>query len=50
MTRGRYRLTVYAWDWKGNTSALDYWFTFPLASAATIPLNEFGSLNPQYDP
>lgn len=23
---GRYRLTVYAWDWAGNTSALDYWF------------------------
>jgi len=20
---GRYRLTVYAWDWTGNTSALD---------------------------
>ena len=50
MSRGRYRLIVYAWDWKGNTSALDYWFTFPLASAATIPLHEFGPLNPHYDP
>ena len=26
---GRYRLTVYAWDWTGHTSALDYWFTAP---------------------
>ena len=26
LPRGRYRLTVYAWDWVGNTSALDYWF------------------------
>ena len=29
--RGRYRLTVYAWDWAGNTSARDYWFSVPLA-------------------
>ena len=51
MGRGRYRLTVYAWDWKGNTSALDYWFTFPLASAASVPqTQEFGPLNPQYEP
>jgi hypothetical protein len=50
MSRGRYRLTVYAWDWKGNTSALDYWFNFPLAAAATVPLNEFGPLSPQYEP
>jgi hypothetical protein len=51
MSRGRYRLTVYAWDWKGNTSALDYWFTVPLGSAATVPLmKELGPLNPQYEP
>jgi hypothetical protein len=34
---GRYRLTVYAWDWAGNTSALDYWFHAPLAGAARAP-------------
>jgi hypothetical protein len=28
---GRYRLTIYAWDWAGNTSARDYWFNVPLA-------------------
>src|SRR5205823_3663993 len=31
LPRGRYRLTVYAWDWAGNTSALDYWIELPLA-------------------
>jgi hypothetical protein len=31
LPRGRYRLTVYAWDWKGNTSALDYWIKVPFA-------------------
>ena len=50
MSRGRYKLTVYAWDWKGNTSALDYWFNFPLGSAASVPATEFGPLNPQYEP
>ena len=50
MTRGRYKLTIYAWDWKGNTSALDYWFNFPLGSAASVPATEFGPLNPQYEP
>jgi hypothetical protein len=34
---GRYRLTVYAWDWAGNTSALDHWFPVPLAHAAQAP-------------
>jgi hypothetical protein len=34
---GRYRLTVYAWDWAGNTSALDYWFHAPLAAADRAP-------------
>ena len=24
---GHYRLTVYAWDWAGNTSARDHWFS-----------------------
>jgi hypothetical protein len=50
MSRGRYKLTVYAWDWKGNTSALDYWFNFPLASSASMLPSEFGPLNPQYEP
>jgi hypothetical protein len=50
MRPGRYKLTVYAWDWKGNTSALDYRFNFPLGSAASVPVNEFGPLNPQYEP
>ncbi len=45
---GRYRLTVYAWDWANNTSALDYWFHVPLAAAAS-PATEFGPLNPQFD-
>jgi hypothetical protein len=31
LASGRYRLTVYAWDWAGNTSALDYWIRIPLA-------------------
>lgn len=46
---GRYRLTVYAWDWADNTSALDYWFNVPLAHAASRPSEEFGPLNPQFD-
>jgi hypothetical protein len=45
---GRYRLTVYAWDWKGNTSALDYWFKFPLANAASASW-EFGPLATKFD-
>jgi hypothetical protein len=43
---GRYRLTVYAWDWAGNTSALDYPLTLPLAHAASAP---FGPLAPVFD-
>ena len=31
LPRGRYRLTVYAWDWADQTSALDDWFRVPLA-------------------
>jgi hypothetical protein len=50
MSPGRYRLTVYAWDFAGNTSALDYWFHFPSAAAASIPANEFGALDPHFDP
>jgi hypothetical protein len=46
---GRYRLTVYAWDWVGNTSALDYWFKAPLAHAAASPRAEFGPLSPRFD-
>jgi hypothetical protein len=43
---GRYRLTVYAWDWAGNTSALDYPLSIPLAHAAATA---FGPLNTQFD-
>ncbi len=49
LPRGRYRLTVYAWDWAGNTSALDYAFTIPLAHAAGAPRPEFGPLDAQFD-
>ena len=48
LRRGRYRLAVYAWDWAGNTSALDYWFTTPVAKAAHAPA-EFGPLSPRFD-
>jgi len=50
MSRGRYRLTIYAWDFAGNTSALDYWFNFPLASSGSASAAEFGPLDPKYDP
>jgi hypothetical protein len=50
MKPGHYKLTVYAWDWKGNTSALDYWFNFPLGATASAARDEFGPLNPKYDP
>jgi hypothetical protein len=46
LPRGRYRLTVYAWDWANNTSALDYSFNVPLAGAAAAP---GGPLQPQFD-
>jgi hypothetical protein len=47
---GRYRLTVYAWDWAGNTSALDDWITLPLARRATAPAAaEFGRLDAHAD-
>jgi hypothetical protein len=47
---GRYRLTVYAWDWVGNTSALDYWIELPLGAAAADAGAEFGPLAPHFDP
>lgn len=50
MRAGNYRLTVYAWDFAGNKSALDYRFKFPLASSASANADEFGPLNAQYDP
>ena len=50
MSPGRYRLTIYAWDFAGNTSALDYWFHFPLASSASVNAQEFGPLDPNFDP
>lgn len=34
---GRYRLSVYAWDWAGNTSALDDWLTLPLRHPQRAP-------------
>jgi hypothetical protein len=37
LARGRYRLSVYAWDWTGRSSALDHWITLPLAHAAAAP-------------
>ena len=47
---GRYRLAVYAWDWAGNTSALDDWITLPLSRAATAAAAaEFGPLVPHPD-
>lgn len=50
LPRGRYRLTVYAWDWAGNTSALDDWITLPLGRGATAAATgEFGPLNAQFD-
>jgi hypothetical protein len=46
---GRYRLAVYAWDWAGNRSALDYWIKLPLGRAATPPAAEFGPPRPRFD-
>ncbi|MFL5822400.1 MAG: hypothetical protein ACJ764_03050 [Solirubrobacteraceae bacterium] len=48
LRRGRYRLAVYAWDWTGKTSALDYWFRAPLAHGASSA-GEFGPLSPPFD-
>lgn len=45
---GSYRLTIYAWDWAGNTSARDDWIRVPLAGAADAA-TEFGPLNPRFD-
>jgi hypothetical protein len=45
---GRYRLTVYAWDWANNASALDYWFKVPLAATAARG-SETSPLNPKFD-
>jgi hypothetical protein len=50
MSPGRYRLTIYAWNFAGNTSALDYWFKFPSASSASVNAHEFGPLDPNFDP
>jgi hypothetical protein len=46
---GRYRLTVYAWDWAGNTSALDYPLRIPLGPAAAASNAETGPLAPKFD-
>lgn len=37
LPRGRYWFTVYAWDYAGNTAALDAPLTLPLAHAAAAP-------------
>jgi hypothetical protein len=49
LAHGRYRLTVYAWDWAGNTSALDYRFKIPLAHAAGAPGAELGPLDERFE-
>jgi hypothetical protein len=49
LPRGRYRLTVYAWDWAGRRSALDDWFRVPLAHAAAAPAEEFGPLDSRFE-
>ena len=49
LPRGRYRLTVYAWDWAGETSALDYWIRLPLGSAHSAANAELGPLAPRLD-
>jgi hypothetical protein len=46
---GRYRLTIYAWDWAGNTSALDYPLTLPLAHPARAASPEFGPLGARFE-
>ncbi len=46
LRRGRYTLTVYAWDWAGNTAALDEPITVPLAHTAAAPT---GPLAPRFD-
>jgi hypothetical protein len=43
---GRYRLSVYAWDWVGNTSALDDWISLPLRHGAVAP---FGPITAAFD-
>jgi hypothetical protein len=51
LRHGRYRLTVYAEDFKGNKAALDDWFTTPLrASAANALRPPLRPLDPQADP
>jgi hypothetical protein len=46
---GRYRLTVYAWDWAGNTAALDYPLTLPLGRVTAASTAEFGPLAATFD-
>jgi hypothetical protein len=49
LPRGRDQLTVYAWDWAGNTSALDYWIKLPLPGTAAASSTELGPLAPRLD-
>jgi hypothetical protein len=49
LQRGRYRLTVYAWDWADHRAALDDWFKAPLPHAANATAGEFGPLDPRFD-
>jgi hypothetical protein len=47
--RGRYRLTVYAWDWAGNTSARDLWFRVRHRRHAQRLPKRFAPLHPRPD-
>ena len=46
---GLYRLSVYAWDWAGNTSARDLWFHPSLLARRAIGANVDGGLHPRPD-
>jgi hypothetical protein len=53
LRRGRYRLSVYVWDWAGNRSALDDWISVPVAASASAfgsLTQEYGPLNARFDP
>jgi hypothetical protein len=49
LRRGRYRLTVYAWDWAGNASARSRWFKVHRHSRAERAPKRFPPLHPRPD-
>jgi hypothetical protein len=50
LRRGRrYRLSVYAWDWAGNTTARDLWFTTGRSARHAAPRAPAGRLHPRPD-